>query len=81
MAILLDITILLVPAEHLVLALHLLPEIRSQVCEIGQEILFWHTAAVAFSARVGLQQVPSAARSGFWLPSALLNSHPLPRSS
>lgn len=74
--ILLSITILPVPAEHLVLALHLLPELRSQACNTGQETLFQHIAAIAFSASVVLQNV----QSGFCLPPALLNSHPLPRS-
>lgn len=40
MATLLDITILPVPAEHVLLALHLLLVIRSQVCKTGLETLF-----------------------------------------
>lgn len=80
MATLLDITILPVPAEHVLLALHLLLVIRSQVCKTGLETLFQHRTDAAFSAHVVLQHVPPAAQSGFWLPSALLNSHPLPCS-
>lgn len=50
MDILLNITILPVPTDHLVLALHLLPEVRSQAYKIGQETLLQHIAAMAFSA-------------------------------